>query len=62
MLAKSAAIVMGGLHNEQEQIDNDGGLGSELRELEEMDDSFNGDPISRKSSIYNKRNDRRGTF
>jgi hypothetical protein len=49
MLAKSAAVVMGGNGDDQDQMENDfnggGGLGGELRELEDMDNSYTGDNI-----------------
>ena len=63
-LAKSAALMMG--KGEFDEVDNNigssGGLGGELRELEEMDGSFaadvNNQSMNRSSSIK----DRRATF
>ena len=52
MLAKSAALILG-KHDSELENDNinfGGGLGGELRELEDMDGSFNGCNPSRTKS------------
>ena len=63
-LAKSAAMVMG--KNDFDELDNhnEGGLGGELNDLEDMDNFSGGDPNSQNVSRQNSmiRDNRRATF
>lgn len=63
MLSKSAAIVLG--KNDFDEMDNTnvtGGLGGELKDFEDMDNSFNAGDSNSNLNRSDLKDSRRGTF